>query len=169
MEEIQTSKEPSSGNLSNSERKDNIVSKKNFSLRNQIHSKKNISLITFIIIVIAAVIFLVVYLPKKRKNNKIGTLEEDINYINDRNYIIAAYQVKEGQDVKAFNPSSVGLNEDDYSFYEMEVNLNTLRILKEIDKNKGHFVSQKSGLMKIKIKSHKNLTSLDYMLKVVKI
>lgn len=163
MEEIQTSKDLSSGNLSNNERKNNIVSKKNFSLRNQIHSKKNISLITFIIIVIAAVIFLVVYLPKKRKNNKIGTSEEDINYIIDRNYIIAAYQVKEGQDVKAFNPSSVGLNEDDYSFYEMEENLNTLRILKEIDKNKGHFVSQKNGLMKIKIKSYKNLTSLDYM------
>jgi len=163
MEEIQTSKDLSSGNLSNNERKNNIVSKKNFSLRNQIHSKKNISLITFIIIVIAAVIFLVVYLPKKRKNNIIGTSEEDINYIIDRNYIIAAYQVKEGQDVKAFNPSSVGLNEDDYSFYEMEENLNTLRILKEIDKNKGHFVSQKNGLMKIKIKSYKNLTSLDYM------
>ena len=124
-------------------------------------SKLNfILLIIGIVIIMAFAIFLIIYLKSKNnktEENKNETLEED------RNYIIATYQVKEGQEVKAFNPSSVGLSEDDYSIYEIEESSNTLRLLKEIQKKNEQVVSKKDGLMKLKIKFHKNLTNLDYM------
>ena len=124
----------------------------NFGLGNQYHSKNYkwyfILLIICIVIIVALALFLIIYLKKnnKKEEEKIyETLDEDSNYI------IATYQIKEGQDLKVFNPSSVGFNEDDYSLHEIEEGSNTLRILKEIDKNKGQVVSKKNGLMKIRI------------------
>ena len=136
----------------------------NFGFANQYHSKNYkwyfILLIICIVIVVAFAIFLIIYLKNKNKKEEENTYE---TLDEDSNYIIATYQIKEGQDLKVFNPSSVGLNEDDYSIHEIEEGSNTLRILKEIEKNKGQVESKKNGLMKIKIKLNKKLTNLDYM------
>ena len=121
---------------------------------------KFIFIIIGIILVIAIAAILSVYFIKKNEKKEEETVE---NLDEDKNYITATYKVKEGQEIKAFNPSSIGLNEDDYSIYEIEEGSNTLRRLKEKDKKKGHVDSEKNGLMKVKIKFHKNLTSLDYI------
>lgn len=65
------------------------------------------------------------------------------NTDEDQNYITATYQVKEGQDIKAFNPLSIGLSEDDYSIYEIEEGSNNLRRLKENGKKKVMWIHKK--------------------------
>ena len=126
------------------------------------HKKSKLILITLIIsiIIVIALVVICIYFIKKNPEKKEKTVE---NIDEEQNYITATYQVKEGQEIKAFNPSSVGLGEDDYSIYEIEEISNTLRRLKEKNKKNGHVFSEKTGLMKLKIKFHKNLTSLDYM------
>ena len=164
MKEMQTYNinDPSSNRSTNNDKIH--FTNQNFGFGNQYHSKNYkwyfILLIICIVIIVALALFLIIYLKNKNKKEEekiYETLDEDTNYI------IATYQIKEGQDLKVFNPSSVGLNEDDYSLHEIEEGSNTLRILKEIDKNKGQVVSKKNGLMKIRIKLNKKLTNLDYM------
>ena len=126
------------------------------------HKKSKLILITLIIsiIIVIALVVICIYFIKKNPEKKEKSVE---NIDEEQNYITATYHVKEGQEIKAFNPSSVGLGEDDYSIYEIEEISNTLRRLKEKNKKNGHVFSEKTGLMKLKIKFHKNLTSLDYM------
>ena len=111
-------------------------------------------------IVIAIIIVLCVLLVKKKEKEK----EEETNIENTENtdtHIIALYNSKKGVPLKVFNPSRMGLNEQNYTIEDMHSN--NARRLKQIKANNGFIIPETTGTIQIKISFNENLTNLDFM------
>ena len=132
-----------------------------------------------ILILIALIIFLLKYFSKDKNNEdmkndyneKDETILEPIEVEkvnNQKNYFIASYKSVEGEDLKLFNPSRLGLTKDDFEITLLDKNLNNLRRIDERNNtnNKlksGIITSEKTGILNFFINITNPLKNLDFM------
>ena len=103
------------------------------------------------VVVVVAVILLVVLLTRKKK-------KDDYPY-----KITATYNFKKDEEGIIFNPSRVGLTDDQYKVEFSSGNENSRRLLQEITIVDGRFISTEDALIKIIIKIKINLTNLNFL------
>lgn len=84
-----------------------------------------------------------------------------INDINEYSFT-ATYKTKNGESLKIFNPSRLGLKEGDYFIYESSEDSN-LRRLDELEIDDGILNSTKNGITTIKVNFTSQLSNLDFM------
>ena len=84
--------------------------------------------------------------------------------INDKNdySFTATYKTKNGESLKIFNPSRLGLKEGDYFIYESSEDSN-LRRIEELEIDDGILNSTKNGITTIKVNFTSQLSNLDFM------
>ena len=135
-----------------------------------------IILVTFNIIFIFAISFLLYYFlkMKAKQDNFVNSIHSNNNSTESNeslekkmNSIGATYKIKEGQPIFLFNPNELNLKEGDYSIdgtIESE-NKKILRHLREIAVENGQYSPTESGYLSIKIIFKYNLKSLNYCFK----
>ena len=117
--------------------------------------KKTIILVSIIITVIVAILIVVlsITLTKKKKIERKKT--------SKNNYIIGVYNSQKGIPLKIFNPSRIGLSEQNYT---LEIfNINNTRRLQELNNIDGVIIPEITETIQIKIIFNEYLTSLDFM------
>ena len=117
--------------------------------------KKKIIIISSIIggiIVVALIIVLCVVLTrKKKKKNK-----------NPEISIIGTYNARQDVPLRIFNPSRIGLSDQNYTI-QYVTNTTQTRRLQQIDIRDGVIIPETTGTIQIKIIFNESLTSLDYL------
>ena len=107
-------------------------------------------------VIILAVILLSVLLTRKKDNKN----ENDDEFPHN---ITGLYKFKKGEEGIIFNPSRVGLTDDQYKIEFLSGDEKSRRFLEEIEIVDGRFISTEDALIKIVIKIKINLTSLDFL------
>lgn len=118
-----------------------------------------------IVILIIIIICLILYLILSKNKKKPSPKENDNIKVNNDNhyyYFKATYQSKKGEQIKLFNPSSLGLNESEYYVFESSGN-STLRRLRYIESTNGAIIGDEDGFIKIQINFTNPLPNLDFM------
>ena len=106
-------------------------------------------IISFIVIGIITLIYILIILDKKTEK------------ISKGNYIISTYNSKEGIPLKLFNPSRIGLNDQNITIEE--ISANNKRTLQQINITDGVIIPETTGTIQIKISFSEPLTTLDFM------
>ena len=116
--------------------------------------KKKIIIISIVasVLVIVLVVVLCVTLIKKKKK---------IPEINEESYITATYNSQKGVPLKLFNPSRMGLSDQNYTI--QEINTNKTRRLQELNIRDGTIIPEITGTIQIKISFNESLITLDFM------
>ena len=104
------------------------------------------------IVLIILVVLLCVFLIKKEK-------EEEYE---DQYYVIGTYKAEKGVPLKLFNPSKIGLKEENYTVEEI-TQFSNIRRLQQINITDGIYIPDKDGKIQIKITFNESLTTLDFM------
>ena len=142
-----------------------------------------------IILIIGVTILLVSFIRKNKKANEIieekgedegqnikeNDKEEDKEENKDEvimpeinsgdNYFMASY-LSNGEEIKIFNPSRIGLKGDEFTINEIDYNSNGLRLIKEINDTNlenGIITSNRKGIINLLINFTKPLNNMDYM------
>jgi len=130
---------------------------------------KKIIIITLIssIIFIVGIVLLCVFLTKKEKEIEYEN-EKEIENENEYyiiGYIIGTYKAEKGVPLKLFNPSKIGLKDENYKVEEITQNNNNnnQRRLQQINIKDGIFIPEKNGNIQFNITFNESLTILDFM------
>jgi hypothetical protein len=118
-------------------------------------SNKNRKLIIILaivitVVIIALIIVLCIILRNKKKEDKIT-----------ENYIAGIYRAQKGIPLKLFNPSRLGLSDQNYTLEE--IGTNNTRRLQEFNITDGVITPEITGTIQIKLIFKVSLTSLDFM------
>jgi len=109
------------------------------------------------IVLIVLVVLLCVFLIKKKEK------EEEYEH---HFYVIGTYKAEKGVPLKLFNPSKIGLKEENYTVEEITQVGNKRkkkRKLKQINITDGIYIPDKDEKIQIKITFNESLTTLDFM------
>ena len=152
----------------------------------QLPNQKNFKIIIPIIIIgiiliIGIAILLVSFIRKNKKTNDIIEQkdENDSDNIKEKdevimpevnsgvNYFMASY-LSNGEELKIFNPSRIGLKGNDFTIDEIDYRSNGLRRIEEIDGNNtnlknGVISPNHRGIVNLLINFTKPLNNMDYM------
>ena len=115
--------------------------------------KKKIIIISSIIggiIVVALIIVLCVVLTRKKKKK------------NPEISIIGTYNARQDVPLRIFNPSRIGLSDQNYTI-QYVTNITQTRRLQQIDVRDGIIIPETTGTIQIKIIFNEALTTLDYL------
>ena len=117
------------------------------------NKKQKIALLAVCIsfIVIAIITLICILIIKDKKTEK----------ISKGNYIISTYNSQEGIPLKLFNPSRIGLNDQNITIEE--IGANNKRNLQQINITDGVIIPETTGTIQIKISFNEPLTTLDFM------
>ena len=113
---------------------------------------KKILLIVLIcsIVVILLVVLLCVFLIKKKDKNK------------NEYYVIGTYNAEKRKPLKLFNPSKIGLKDDNY-LVEKISQTNNKRNLNQLNITDGVYIPENTEIIQFKISFQESLTTLDFM------
>ena len=120
-------------------------------------NKKKIKMLLYILIPILVIVLVIVLCETLIKKKK----EDEKKEANNYNYITVTYNAQKGVPLKLFNPSRLGLTENDYTLEQ--INTGTTRRLQELNITDGVFIPETTDTIQIKITFNKPLTSLDFM------
>ena len=116
---------------------------------------KTILLIAIPACILIAIVIIIVCVVVSKKEN----IHKEI--INEY-YITGTYNAKKDVPLKLFNPSRIGLNDQNYTVEEIGKNNNTRR-LQQLDVTDGVIFPEITGTIQIKISFNESLTTLDFM------
>ena len=123
---------------------------------------KTILIITILSsILIAVIITLGVVLTRKDDNKRSFRLHEK-KQESTQHIISGTYNTKRGVPLRLFNPSKIGLNEQNYTVKESTSKNNTRR-LQELNVIDGIIIPEITGLIQYEIIINESITSLDFL------
>ena len=149
----------SSNRMKNEEREDKKETAQNSDSDSDSDKKKKIIIISIIIgavVLIALIIVLCVVLTRKKKK------EDENETINSEKSIIGTYNARKDVPLRIFNPSRIGLSDQNYTI-QYVTNTTQTRRLQQIDIRDGVIIPETTGTIQIKIIFNESLTSLDYL------
>jgi len=138
--------------------------KKKLKTKNSKDKKKIILIATIIVLAIIIIIVLITCLKKKKDPiiEPISTNPITPSLI-ENSFEVTIFDAEQGKEIKLFNPSNIGLNDDDYIITKLYENQDNTRILEENYKNQ--FYPNKSGTFIFNIKFNKALKTIEGMFK----
>ena len=163
-----TNNQETSINILNNNNTNNNVNKNSISCWKK---NKKIIIITFIssIIFIVDIVLLCIFLTKKVKEIEYENEKENENENKNEyyiiGYIIGTYKSEKGVPLKLFNPSKIGLRDENYKVEEITQNNNNKnqRRLQQINIKDRVFILEKNGNIQFNITFNESLTILDFM------
>ena len=125
---------------------------------------KNIKILVIMIsiFVIIAIVALCIILIKIKKKNEEEKYVISYKEPEENKYILTIYNSQKGIPLRLFNPSRIGLDEQNYTIDEIGPS-NTTRRLREVAITDGVIVPEETKTIQIKINFNYPLTNLDFM------
>ena len=125
-------------------------------------TKGILGMIFVVLVIILIIVLCKVNVKKEKKGEKEEKEEEILNKENKDKYIIGTYNAQKDIPLKLFNPSRLGLNDQNYNIDDISKKSN-IRRLKQADIFDGVIIPEETGKIQIKISFNTPLTSLDFM------
>lgn len=117
-----------------------------------------VTLICALIISLGVILYLILRKKPKETNKDEESQGEELQEYS----FTALYKVKDGKNLKVFNPSRLGLQKGEYFIYEKSKN-SSLRRMDEIDEESGVLNFTKDGYVTIKVNFTSPLSNLNFM------
>ena len=122
------------------------------------NKKKLLIIIEISLVLITVIVLLCVFLIKKKKTYNTEKIENKIEF-----YIIGTYEAEKGIPIKLFNPSEIGLTDENYTVEIVKINNINTTTPQKINVTEGIYIPEKDEKIQIKITFDKELTNLDFM------
>ena len=132
-------------------------------------NSKNIKILAIMIAIFVIIIIIVLCITLINRNKKKDEEKDDLSYkaiqiqeTEEIIYILATYNSQRSIPLRLFNPSRIGIDEQNYTIDEIGPS-NTTRRLREVAITDGVIIPEETKTIQIKINFNYPLTNLDFM------